>query len=159
MVNIETSAHIESFRRFLIYSTCRSFMPESYFFDEEVFPEKESEDKGSIYIEAVDKDTLKQERDITFINARDVLGVIYVSKSGNTKLKWRQLNNLMGKVTGEASANSLVNLVEARVLSIDYLNELTKGPLAPAGSKSTESEGEEIAQDNPILSSPGAESD
>ena len=159
MVNIETTAHIESFRRFLIYSTCRSFMPESYFFDEEVFPEKEGEDKGSIYIEAVDKDTLKQERDITFINARDVLGVIYVSKSGNTKLKWRQLNNLMGKVTGEASTNSLVNLVEARVLSIDYLNELTKGPLAPAGSKGTELEGEEAAQDNPILSSPGAESD
>lgn len=134
-------------------------MPESYFYDEEVFPEKETEDSGSIYIEAVDKVTLKRERDITFINARDVLGAIYVSKSGNTKLKWRQLNNLMGKVSGEASSNSLVNLVEARVLTIDYLNELTKGPLAPAGTKSSDLESEEISQDNPLLSSPGTESD
>ncbi len=63
-----------------------SFIPDGYFRDPEVFPEKEGE-TGSIYIEAADKVSLKRIRDITFVNARDILGIIYVSKSGNTKLK------------------------------------------------------------------------
>ncbi|MDG6980725.1 MAG: hypothetical protein JRN51_06370, partial [Nitrososphaerota archaeon] len=59
----------------------------------------------------------KKIRDITFINARDVLGIIYTSKSGNTKLKWRQLRGRIGRMSGDASANSLVNLSMARILS------------------------------------------
>ncbi len=39
------------------------------------------------------------------------LGIIYNSKSGNTSLKWRQIRRNNGKVTGEASANSLTNLL------------------------------------------------
>ncbi len=35
------------------------------------------------------------------MNARDVLGIIYNSKSGNTSLKWRQIRRMEGKVTGE----------------------------------------------------------
>ena len=46
---------------------------------------------------------LKKIRDITFVNARDVLGIIYNSRSGNTKLNWRQIGRNNGKVTGEAS--------------------------------------------------------
>ncbi len=125
MVHIDTTASLESFRRFLIVSTCKSYIPESYWRDNEVFPEREGE-QGSIYIEAADKVTLKKIRDVTFINARDVLGIIYVSKSGNTKLKWRQIRGKMGKVTGEASANSLVNLLTARVLSREYAEQLIK---------------------------------
>jgi hypothetical protein len=86
-----------------------SFIPEGYLRDPEVFPEKEGE-TGSIYIEAADKVSLKTIRDITFVNARDILGIIYVSKSGNTKLKWRESRGDLGKVSGEASTNSLVNL-------------------------------------------------
>jgi len=52
-----------------------------------------------------------------FINARDVLGIIYTSKSGNTKLKWRELNRRVGRLSGEASTNSLVNLSMARIIS------------------------------------------
>jgi hypothetical protein len=125
MVYIETTSILESFRRFLINSTCLSFIPESYFRDQEVFPEKEG-DYGSIYIEAADKVTLKNFRSITFINAKDVLGIIYLSKSGNTNLKWRQTRGSYGKVTGEASANSLVNLLESRVITREYAEELSK---------------------------------
>jgi hypothetical protein len=46
-----------------------------------------------------------------------VLGIIYTSKSGNTKLKWRQLRGRIGRMSGDASANSLVNLSMSRILS------------------------------------------
>jgi hypothetical protein len=123
LVNIDTTAPLENFRRFLINSTCYSFIPEGYLHDEEIFPEKEGE-TGSIYIEAADKVSLKKIRDITFVNARDILGIIYVSKSGNTRLKWRLIRGDLGKVSGEASTNSLVNLFSARVLSKEYTDQL-----------------------------------
>ena len=123
MVEIDVTCHLEAFRRFLVNSTCRSFIPESYLRDPEVFPEKESE-PGSIYIEAADKVTLKRIRDITFVNANEVLGIIYTSKSGHSRLKWRQLTGPSGRVTGDASRNSLVNLSMARVLSPEYIEEL-----------------------------------
>ena len=123
MVNVDTTSALESFRRFLINSTCASYIPESYLYDPEVFPEKDGE-TGSIYIEAADKVTLKKERDITFINVRDVLGIIYKSKSGSTNHKWRQIRGRGGKVTGEASTNSLVNLITAKVIDQDYAVEL-----------------------------------
>ena len=116
MVELDLTCNLEGFRRFLINSTCRSFIPASYLRDPEVFPEKQG-DQGSIYVEAVDKVDLKKIRDITFINARDVLGIIYTSKSGNTKLKWRELRGRIGRMSGTASANSLVNLSMARILS------------------------------------------
>ena len=123
MVYIDTTTALESFRRFLINSTCASYIPESYLYDPEVFPEKDG-DTGSIYIEAADKVTLKKERDITFINVRDVLGIIYISKSGKTNIKWRQIRGIGGKITGESSTNSLVNLITARVIDQEYVNKL-----------------------------------
>ncbi len=125
MVAIDTPASVESFRRFVISSTCKSYAPRSYLEDSEVFAERE-EDLGSIYVEAADKVTLKKIRDITFVNARDILGVIYNSKSGNTSLKWRQLRRNHGKVTGEASANSLTNLAESGVLTLDWVENYLK---------------------------------
>jgi hypothetical protein len=116
MVELDLTCNLEGFRRFLVNSTCRSFIPESYLRDPEVFPEKAG-DTGSIYVEAVDKVDLKKMRDITFVNAKDVLGIIYTSKSGNTKLKWRELRGRIGRLSGEASANSLVNLSMARIIS------------------------------------------
>jgi len=88
-----------------------------------VFPEKESE-PGSIYIEAADKVTLKKIRDITFVNANEVLGIIYKSKSGHSMLKWRHIEHEMGRVTGDASNNSLVNLSMARIITPEYVEEL-----------------------------------
>ncbi|TLX79067.1 MAG: hypothetical protein E6L05_01230, partial [Thaumarchaeota archaeon] len=60
-------------------------------------------------------------RDMTFVNAKDVLGIIYSSKSGNTNLKWRQIRRNSGKVTGEASTNTLVNLTEAGVITQEWV--------------------------------------
>ena len=125
MVTISTPATLESFRRFIISSTCKSYAPRSYLEDSEVFAERE-DNLGAIYVEAADKVTLKKIRDITFMNARDVLGIIYNSKSGNTSLKWRQIRRMEGKVTGEASPNSLTNLAEAGVLTLDWVENYLK---------------------------------
>ena len=122
MVKIDAATSLENFRRFTIVSTCSSFAPESYSEDPEVFPERE-ESLGSIYVEAADKVTLKKIRGITFVNARDVLGIIYNSKTGNTSLKWRQFRHNSGKVTGEASSNSLVNLAQSGVITLDWVEK------------------------------------
>ena len=120
MVEINAPSSLDNFRKFVIASTCSSFAPNSYIDDIEVFPERE-ENLGSIYVEAADKVTLKKIRDITFVNARDVLGIIYNSKSGNTSLKWRQIRRNNGKVVGKASSNSLVNLAQSGVITLDWV--------------------------------------
>ncbi|MFL6344681.1 MAG: hypothetical protein ACJ708_03555 [Nitrososphaeraceae archaeon] len=125
MVHIQTAASLENFRKFIIVSTCRSFIPESYLRDYEVFPERE-EGPGAIYIEAVDKVTLKKIREMTFVNAKEILGIIYSSKSGNTQLKWRQTRKKSGRVQGTASANALVNLVESGVLTQEWVDNYLK---------------------------------
>ncbi|MCH8975623.1 MAG: hypothetical protein IH791_03605 [Thaumarchaeota archaeon] len=125
MVTIDATTSLDSFRRFVMASTCSSFAPKSYLEDSEVFPERE-ESLGSIYVEAADKVTLKKIRDITFVNARDVLGIIYNSKSGNTSLKWRQIRRNNGKISGEASSNSLVNLAEVGVITLDWVENYVR---------------------------------
>ena len=125
LVQIETTASLESFRKVIIISTCRSFIPESYLHDYEVFPERE-EGPGAIYIEAADKVTLKKIREMTFVNAKEILGIIYSSKSGNTQLKWRQTRRRIGKVQGFASPNALVNLVESGVLTQEWVDNYLK---------------------------------
>jgi hypothetical protein len=125
MVTIDATCSLESFRKFIILSTCNSFVPESYLEDYEVFPERETS-PGLIYVEAADKVTLKKIRDMTFVNAKEVLGIIYSSKSGNTNLKWRQIRRTVGKVTGEASTNTLVNLTEAGVITQEWVQNYLK---------------------------------
>jgi hypothetical protein len=145
VVEIDLTCNLEGFRRFLISSTCRSFIPESYLRDPEVFPEKQG-DQGSIYVEAVDKVDLKKIRDITFINARDVLGIIYTSKSGNTKLKWRELRGRVGRMSGTASANSLVNLSMARIISPDDVEAIMANQPAPQEEAAAEQQPEQPEQ-------------
>ena len=82
--------------------------------------------RGAIYVEAADKVKLKKIRDITFVNAKDILGIIYNSQSGNTSLHWRQIRRNNGKVTGEASANSLTNLSESGVLTLEWVENYLK---------------------------------
>ena len=125
MVEINAPSSLDNFRKFVIASTCTSFAPNSYMDDIEVFPERE-ENLGSIYVEAADKVTLKKIRDITFVNARDVLGIIYNSKSGNTSLKWRQIRRNNGKVVGKASSNSLVNLAQSGVITLDWVENYVR---------------------------------
>jgi hypothetical protein len=129
LVHIETTTSLENFRKFIIISTCRSFIPESYLRDYEVFPERE-EGPGAIYIEAADKVTLKKIREMTFVNAKEILGIIYSSKSGKTKLRWRQTRKKSGKVHGNASPNALVNLVESGVLTQEWVDNYIKSAQA-----------------------------
>jgi hypothetical protein len=135
LVQIETTTSLESFRKFIIVSTCRSFIPESYLRDYEVFPERE-EGPGAIYIEAADKVTLKKIREMTFVNAKEILGIIYSSKSGNTQLKWRQTRRRLGKVHGFASPNALVNLVESGVLTQEWVDDYLKSVQGQGGEDS-----------------------
>ncbi len=125
MVQIDTRTPLDKFRRFIILNTCYSFMPKGYLHDSSIFPERNSSE-GTIYVEAASKIELNKIRDITFVKAIDVLGVIYKSKSGNTQLKWRQLRGSLGRVTGEASPNSIVNLLEAGVLTRDFMKRVLR---------------------------------
>lgn len=118
-MKIDVLCNLPSFRQFMILSTCYSFIPSDFLRDETVFPEREAE-KGTMYVEAEDKETLKTISDITFVRASEVLGVIYVSRSGKTKLKWRIIRGDLGRLTGEASNNSLVNLYASEVLDKSY---------------------------------------
>jgi len=49
-----------------------------------------------------------------------VLGIIYNSKSGRTQLKWRHLKGRVGRLSGEASPNTLVNLFASEALPESY---------------------------------------
>lgn len=120
-MKIDTVCNLSSFRQFIILSTCRSFMPENLLEDEDVFPERDAEE-GAVYVEAEDKETVEKVRNITFVRAFEVLGIIYKSKSGRTYLKWRSSRGKTGRLTGEASGNSLVNLYAARVLDREFVH-------------------------------------
>lgn len=110
---------LRKFRRFVILSTCISFIPQTFLHDLEVFPERPTS-QGTVYVEAEDKVTVRRIRNMVFVRVSDVLGVIYNSKSGKTRLKWRNLREGMGKVTGEASGNSLVNLFASNILDASH---------------------------------------
>lgn len=125
MIHIETTSSLESFRKFRIFSTCKSFIPSNYNRGSDIFPERDT-GQDDIYIEAVDKLMVKKLREITFVNAKEIFGIIYSSKTGNTILKWRQLKNKNGKVIGEASPRTLSNLVESGVLTKHWFEHYLK---------------------------------
>ncbi len=121
MAEVDTTCSLENFRKFLLNSTCRSFAPQTYLDDPEIFPERY--EKGIIYVEAADKVTLKKIVDITFVNAREVLGIIYNSNSGSTSIKWRQTSRFNGRAIGHISRNSLKYLAESGVLSLTQIEK------------------------------------
>ena len=125
MVHIETTSSLESFRKFVIFSACKSFIPSNYNRDPDMFLERDA-DPGDISVETVDKLMVKKLREITFVNAKEIFGIIYSSKTGNTILKWRQLKNNNGKVMGEASPNALTNLMESGVLTKPWFERYLK---------------------------------
>ncbi len=123
MAKLETTCSLESFRRFMITSTCRSFIPPEYESEQSVFPER-SREQGTMYVEAEDKVTLSKVNDITFVQVSYVLGIIYNSKSGHTQLKWRHVKDDMGRLSGEASTNTMVNLYEAGALDRSFIRAI-----------------------------------
>ena len=119
MVKIDSVCDLGDFRRFMIMSTCQTYIPRDLDDDETIYPERSS-DSGTMYVEAEDKETVQQIREIRFARVSNVLGIIYNSKSGRTQLKWRHLKGRMGRLSGEASTNTLVNLFASRALSESY---------------------------------------
>ncbi|MCX6659745.1 MAG: hypothetical protein NTX81_05110 [Candidatus Bathyarchaeota archaeon] len=124
-MKIDVVCPLESFRRFMILSTCNSFIPDEFIEDVNVFPERPVEN-GTMYVEAEDKETLRRSRDLQFARVSNVLGIIYNSKSGLTKLKWRHIKDALGKLSGEASGNSVVNLFEAEILDENYIKRMRR---------------------------------
>lgn len=123
MVKLETMCFLDNFRRFMVSSTCRSFIPEDYLANPNIFPER-PRDQGTMYVEAEDKVTLDRVQDITFVEVSSVLGIIYNSKSGHTQLKWRHVKGDQGRLTGDASTNTLVNLYEAGALDRSFVRTI-----------------------------------
>ncbi len=123
MPKLETTSSLESFRRFMITSTCKSFIPPEYEPDPSIFPER-SREQGTMYVEAEDKVTLNRVNDITFVQVTSVLGIIYNSKSGHTQLKWRHIKGDLGRMNGEASTNTMVNLYEAGALDKSFIRAI-----------------------------------
>lgn len=118
-MKINVTCSLNNFRQFMFISMCYSFTPPNLLHNEKVFPER-TNGQGTVYVEAEDKQTLQKIREITFVQVSDVLGIIYNSKSGRSQLKWRSLRDDLGKLTGEVSSNSLVNLFASGTLAEDY---------------------------------------
>jgi hypothetical protein len=118
-MEVNTLCKLANFRWFMIMSTSKSFFPQNLLRDEKVFPERE---KGTMYVEAEDKVSLLTIREIKFVRVSEVLGIIYNSKSGRTKLKWRSLSGDVGRLTGEVTVNSLTNLFAAEILNESDIN-------------------------------------
>jgi len=131
MPYIEVNCSLDQFREFMIRSTCFSFMPHELRWDRDVFPERAPEN-GTMYVEAEDKHTVDRIADVQFVKATNVLGVIYNSKSGSTRLKWRHMKGNLGKLSGEASTNSLANLYVTGIIDEEYVQVLA----ATEGQKS-----------------------
>ena len=125
-MKIDVLCKLAEFRWFMIISTCQSFIPLDLLRDERVFPERSSTE-GTMYVEAEDKVTVKREGSITFVRVSEVLGVIYTSKSGRTQLRWRSVREDVGRLSGEVSTHSLVNLFTAHILDESFVEEAKAG--------------------------------
>ncbi|MEM2896751.1 MAG: hypothetical protein QW265_02020 [Candidatus Bathyarchaeia archaeon] len=125
-MEIDVTCSLASLRKFLILSTCKSFIPEEFLEESNVFPERISE-KGQMYVEAKDKETLRVFENVRFVRASNVVKVFYSSMSGRTKLEWRSLERDVGRLIGKASGNALVNLFASGVLDEAYLRLKTNG--------------------------------
>lgn len=119
---IEVYCTLKEFKKFLIESTAKNKFPSEYLKDEDILFERRK-DRGKIYIEAEEKEDLKNIEDIIIVRTNNVVGIIYESRSGRTKLIWRQIHKDLGKITGEASGNTLVNLLEAGIKDIRIIKE------------------------------------
>jgi hypothetical protein len=90
-----------------------------------------------MYVEAEDKETVGQIRELRFTRVSNVLGIIYNSKSGRTQLKWRHLQGRIGRLSGQASPNTLVNLFASQALPESYAiagKEQEQRPIQRQGS-------------------------
>jgi hypothetical protein len=114
-LKVKSTCLLENFRDFLIVNTCKDYIPDDFLADPQVFPERE--EPGVMFVEAKDKESLLKVSEIKFVRATEIDRIIYKSKSGNTTLIWTRLKENSGKVIGDASLNSMVNLVTCKVVT------------------------------------------
>jgi hypothetical protein len=114
-MKINVSCKLKAFRKFLILNVCQSFISNEWRNDYEIFPEKIGKE-GGIIIEAKYKETIGVIKGLKFIRAKEILKIIYKSKSGRTELTWVKVKGDEGKLIGYASVNSLVNLALAGII-------------------------------------------
>ena len=131
MVKIELRCQRDAFRKFLIISCCKSFIPREYLNDPSVYPERMGQ--GLIYVEAKDKETLAELEGIQFVRASGVVSITYNSKSGRTSLRWEHLGGPEGRLYGEASPRSILNLIEAGIITMDTVKSLRPAEQPEAG--------------------------
>ena len=122
MPKIEVYCTLEEMKRFLIESSAKNKFPRKYLRDTKYLFERRSE-QGRIYIEADEKRDVEEIEDIVVVEVSNVLGIFYQSKSGRTKLMWRQIHKELGKLSGVASGNTLVNLLESGIKNIRVMKE------------------------------------
>ena len=125
-MQIEVYCSLEEVKRFLIESTCKSFIPKEYADNPEILFERD-ESEGLIHIKAEEKEVVGRVRNLTFLRVRNVSEIIYNSKSGNTRLVWRQIYKDFGKLSGEASGNTIVNLLESGIKNIQVIKRRQEG--------------------------------
>ncbi len=121
-MQIEVYCTLEELKKFLVESTGKTKFPRKYMDNPNILFERRN-DVGKVYIEAESKKDLEQIEDIVVVEVNNVLGVEYISRSGRTRLKWRQLYKDFGKLFGEASPNTIVNLYEAGIRDIRVLKK------------------------------------
>jgi len=121
-MKIEVYCTLEEVKRFLIESTCKNKLPPKYAGDKRYLFERRQE-VGKVYVEAEYKRDVEEIEDITVIEVQNVLGITYRSRSGRTNLIWRQIYGELGKLEGEASGNTIVNLLEAGIRNIRVVKE------------------------------------
>ena len=122
MPKIEVYCTLEEVKRFLVESTAKNKLPRKYIVDPKYMFERRQE-QGKIYIEADEKKDIEEIQDLVVVEVDNVLGISYESKSGRTKLIWRQIHKDLGKLTGIASGNTLVNLLESGIKNIRVFKE------------------------------------
>ena len=122
MPKIEVYCTLEEMKRFLIESSAKTKFPRKYIRDSKYLFERRT-DQGRIYIEADEKRDVEEIEDIVVVEVNNVLGIFYQSKSGRTKLTWRQIHKELGKLSGQASGNTLVNLLESGIKNIRVIKE------------------------------------
>ncbi|MBS7655079.1 hypothetical protein KEJ50_01030 [Candidatus Bathyarchaeota archaeon] len=114
-MKINVSCNLKAFRKFLILNVCQSFIPNEWKVNDEIFPEKIGKE-GSIIIEAKYKETVGVIKGMKFSKVKEILKIVYNSKSGRTKLTWVKVKGNEGKLIGDASVNSVVNLALAGII-------------------------------------------
>jgi len=78
---------------------------------------------GRIYVEAEYKKDIDKVDELVIVEVNNVLGIKYRSRSGRTELIWRQIYGELGKLSGRASGNTIVNLLEAGIRNIRVIKE------------------------------------